>query len=179
MTSPFQRLRMVNGRRYAPSKPEMTILPHHPRETRSDPEIFLTDGQRVSDGPAAAAAPHQSDKRMGWSLQRAAPAVGIADIFRVIKNTTVSTHRTAHRMSWRLRSHVPAYRLIRAAMAASNRLSKFSHSVSRYCILAMLVLVISATHRSRPAWRSAAQMPQPHPRGEAVSACSALPVPQP
>ncbi len=149
----------VNGRRYAPPKPEMTASASS-GEIRS---IQKFSSPMVSVSRAAAAAHHQSGQTgTGWSLHAYALS-GIADIFRVIKNTTYSAPDCSPDV---MVADVPMYPRI------FHRRGQWQHRTGyrnqpqrlRYCILARPRSVISAaTPAENGTPFPAAQMPQPHP----------------
>ncbi len=149
----------VNGRRHATPKPEMTASAIIV-EIRS---IQKFSSPMVSVSPRRAAAHHQSGQTgTGWSLQRA-PLSGIADIFRVIKNTTYYCADCSPDV---MVADVPMYPRIVSSRGQWQHRTGYRNQPQRLplCILARPRSVISAatpaeTRNPFPE----AQMPQVHP----------------
>ncbi len=167
----------VNGRRYAPPKPEMTasaIIRRNPVY----PEVFLTDGQHV----AAPQLPHiiSPDKQGRAGAFNAHALSGIADIFRVIKTPRITAPDCSPDV---MVADVPMYpRIVSSAqaMAASNRLSKSATAPPVIAFWPGRALSFQLPHRQRHETPfPAAQMPQPHPAWREVHQYAASPVPQP
>ena len=170
----------VNGRRYAPPKPEMTastIIRRNPVY----PEVFPLMVSVSSH--AAVAAPHQSGQTgTGWSPFNAHALSGIADIFRVIKTPRITAPDCSPDV---MVADVPCTRVSfhrRGQMAASNRLSKSATAPPVIASGLCHVLVhFWLLHRQRYRERRSRQHKchSPHPAWREVHRYAASPVPQP
>ncbi len=142
---------------------------------RRNPSIQKFSSPMVSVSPRRSCRTHQSGQTgTGWSLQRARP-VRLADIFRVIKNTT---YHSTGLLTDVMVADVPMYpRIVSSAQAMQHR-TGYRNQPQRLPLLHSgrpRSVISAATPAETRNAVPGAQMPQPHPAWREVHQYAASP----